>query len=67
MPFFTYEPKVDTDWQYEQVRSEINRLREVLRNPNLNVEERAIAESQLDNYLTGLSEANGCAAKYTKA
>lgn len=67
MPFFTYEPKVDIDWQYEQVRSEINRLREVLRNPNLNAEERAIAQSQLDNYLTGLSEANGRGAKYTKA
>ena len=67
MPFFTHEPKVDSDWQYEQVRSEINRLREVLRNPNLNAEERAIAQSQLDNYLTGLNEPNGCAAKYTKA
>lgn len=66
MPFFTYKPKVDADWQYEQVRSEINRLREVLRNPKLTTEERAIAQSQLDNYLTGPSEANGCAAKHTK-
>lgn len=46
------KPKVDRDWQYEQVRSEIKRLREVLRNPNLTDEERTIAQSQLDNYIT---------------
>jgi hypothetical protein len=46
-----HEPKVGTDWQYEQVRSEINRLKEVLRRTNLTAEERAIAQSQLDNYL----------------
>jgi hypothetical protein len=51
MPFFTYEPTVDSDWQYEQVRSEIERLRELLRKPDLTAEERAIAQSQLDNYL----------------
>lgn len=66
MPFFTYEPKGDRDWQYEQLRSEVNRLRQVLRNPNLTAEERAIAQSQLDNYITGPSEANGCAEKHTK-
>lgn len=58
MPLFTYEPKVGSDWRYEQVR-EINRLKEVLRNPNLTAEERAIAQSQLDNYLIGPSEVNG--------
>jgi hypothetical protein len=47
-----HEPKVGTDWHFEQVRSEINRLREVLRNPNLTDEERAIAQAQLENYLT---------------
>ena len=47
-----HELKVGADWHFEQVRSEINRLREVLRNPNLTDEERAIAQSQLDNYLT---------------
>lgn len=45
-----HEPKVDTDWQFEQVRSEINRLREVLRDPDITDDERAIAQSQLDNY-----------------
>jgi len=43
--------KEGTDWEYEQIRSEINRLRELLREPDLTVEERAIAQSQLDNYL----------------
>ena len=51
MPFITHEPKGDEDWQYEQVRSEIKRLREILHNPNLTAEERRIAQSQLDNYL----------------
>jgi hypothetical protein len=51
MPFFTYEPKGDRDWQYEQLRSEIDRLKAVLRDPNITAEERAIAQSQLDNYL----------------
>jgi hypothetical protein len=51
MPLFSYDPKVDKDWQYEQVRSEIKRLREVLHNPNLTAEERAIAQSQLANHL----------------
>jgi hypothetical protein len=44
--------ETDKDWQFEQVRSEIKRLRELLRNPSLTAEERAIAQSQLDNYLT---------------
>lgn len=51
MPFFTYEPKVGSDWQYEQVRSEIKRLREVLHNPDLTAQERIIALSQLADYL----------------
>lgn len=46
------KPKADRDWQYEQIRSEINRLREVLRKPNLTDEERTIAQSQLENYIT---------------
>lgn len=50
MPFFTYEPKGDRDWQYEQLRSEIDRLNAVLCDPNITAEERAIAQSQLDNY-----------------
>ena len=45
-----HESKVDTDWQFEQVRSEINRLREVLCDPDITDDERAIAQSQLDNY-----------------
>lgn len=45
-----HESKVDTDWHFEQVRSEINRLREVLRDPDITNDERAIAQSQLDNY-----------------
>lgn len=53
MPFFTYEPKVGSDWQYEQVRSEIKRLREVLHNPDLTAQERIIALSQLADYLAG--------------
>lgn len=53
MPLFSYEPKVDRDWQYEQVRTEIKRLREVLHNPDLTAQERAIAQSQLANYLAG--------------
>jgi len=51
MPLFNYEPKVDRDWQYEQVRTEIKRLKEVLHNPDLTAQERAIAQSQLANYL----------------
>lgn len=51
MPFFTDEPTVDSDWQYEQVRSEINRLEEVSPQTNLTAEERTIAQSQLANYL----------------
>jgi hypothetical protein len=53
MPLQSYEPKVDKDWQSEQFRSEISRLREILQNPNLTAEERAIAQSQLANYLAG--------------
>ena len=37
------------DWHFEQVRSK--RLREILHNPNLTGDERAIAESQLENYV----------------
>ena len=51
MPISSYEPKVDRDWQYEQVRSEIKRLREVLNNAYITAEERAIAQSQLVNHL----------------
>jgi hypothetical protein len=59
MPPYSYKPKVDRDWRYEQVRSEINRLREVLHSPNLTAEERAIAQSQLANHLSPPSEAQG--------
>lgn len=43
-------PVPDSDWQCEQVRYEINRLKSVLLDPNSTVEERLIAQSQLDNY-----------------
>ena len=43
-------PLPDSDWQWEQVRYEINRLKSVLLDPNSTVEERLIAQSQLDNY-----------------
>ena len=43
--------EADRDWEFEQVRSEIKLLRELLRNPSLSAEEHAIAQSQLDNYL----------------
>ena len=56
MPLLNYQPKVDRDWQYEEVRTEIRRLREVLDNPNLTAEERAIAQSQLANHLNARSE-----------
>ena len=56
MPLLDYQAKVDRDWQYEELRTEINRLREVLDNPNLTAEERAIAESQLANHLNARSE-----------
>jgi hypothetical protein len=44
-------PRVDTDWHFEQVRHEIKRLTEILRNESLTTEDRAIAQSQLDHYL----------------
>lgn len=39
------------DWQGDQVRYEVNRLKAVLRDPNATAEERAIAQAQLENYL----------------
>lgn len=44
-------PLVDTDWQFELVIHEINRLKEILHSQSLPAEDRAIAQSQLDNYL----------------
>lgn len=44
------------DWQFEQLRGEIDRLKGVLRDPAITAEERAIAKSQLENYESMLAE-----------
>lgn len=49
------EQKANCDWQYEEIRSEIKRLTEVLHEPDLTENERSIAQSQLANYLAGPS------------
>jgi len=40
------------EWHFEQLRSEIKRLRQILGNLDVTDDERAIAQSQLDNYLS---------------
>lgn len=44
------KPLTNPDWQLEEVRYEINRLKDVLLDPNSTAEERSIAQSQLDDY-----------------
>ena len=44
------------DWQQEEVRYELERLKNILLDPNATAEERAIAQAQLDNYLASGSE-----------
>ena len=46
----SHKPLGDSEWQREEVRYEINRLKGVLLDPNSTDEERAIARSQLEHY-----------------
>ena len=43
-------PVPDSDWQWGQVHYEINRLKGILLDPNSTIEERLIAQSQLESY-----------------
>jgi hypothetical protein len=50
-----HKADVAESWEKEQISYEINRLTKILRYPELNPIEREIAQMQLDDYYTLLS------------